>query len=103
MRRTLGNMTVRRIFHVVGAALAGTVTATDDNVPPADPREVRALLADVGLIRHGAFDAEIPQALRRFQARAGLVVDGVAGPRTTQALARSAREARHLRSMGMAA
>ncbi|MFB9450054.1 peptidoglycan-binding protein [Dactylosporangium vinaceum] len=96
-------MTVRRIFTVVGAALAGTVNATDDAVPPADPREVRALLTDVGLIRVAAFDAEVPQALRRFQARAGLVVDGIAGPRTVQALARSAREARHLRSLGMAA
>ncbi|MFG2041031.1 peptidoglycan-binding protein [Dactylosporangium sp. NPDC048998] len=96
-------MTVRRIFTVVGAALAGTVSATDEAVPPADPREVRALLADVGLLRPGAFEAEVSQALRRFQARAGLPVDGVAGPRTTQALARSAREARHLRSLGMAA
>ncbi|WP_433203391.1 peptidoglycan-binding protein [Dactylosporangium sp. CS-047395] len=96
-------MTVRRIFTVVGAALAGTVNATDDAVPPADPREVRFLLAELGLLRPGAFEAEVPQALRRFQTRAGLEPDGVAGPRTTQALARSAREARHLRSLGMAA
>lgn len=96
-------MTVRRIFHVVGAALAGTVSASDDAVPPADPREVRALLAEMGMLRPGSFEAEVPQALRRFQARAGLVVDGVAGPRTSQALARSAREARHLRSLGFAA
>ncbi|GAA4260240.1 peptidoglycan-binding domain-containing protein [Dactylosporangium darangshiense] len=96
-------MTVRAIFNVVGAALAGAVSASDEAVPPADPREVRALLADLGLLRPGAFEAEVPQALRRFQARAGLVVDGVAGPRTTQALARSAREARHLRALGMAA
>ncbi|WP_432971628.1 peptidoglycan-binding domain-containing protein [Dactylosporangium sp. CA-233914] len=96
-------MTVRRIFTVVGAALAGTVNAADEAVPPADPREVRALLIDIGLLRPGAFDAELPAALRRFQARAGLVVDGIAGPRTSQALARSAREARHLRDLGMAA
>ncbi|HTJ36709.1 MAG TPA: peptidoglycan-binding domain-containing protein [Dactylosporangium sp.] len=96
-------MTVRGIFNVVGAALAGAVSASGEAVPPADPREVRALLVDLGLLRPGAFAAEVPQALRRFQARAGLVVDGVAGPRTTQALARSAREARHLRALGMAA
>ncbi|GAA2393360.1 peptidoglycan-binding domain-containing protein [Dactylosporangium salmoneum] len=96
-------MTVRRIFHVVGAALAGTVNASGEAVPPADPREVRALLVEIGLLRPGAFEAELPQALRRFQARAGLLVDGVAGPRTSQALARSAREARHLRALGMAA
>jgi len=96
-------MTVRRILHVVGAALAGTVNATDEAVPPADPREVRALLSEVGMLRPGAFEAELSQALRRFQARAGLAVDGVAGPRTAQALARSAREARHLRSLGFAA
>jgi murein L,D-transpeptidase YcbB/YkuD len=96
-------MTVRRIFTVVGAALAGTVSASDGDAPPADPRAVRALLVEVGLLRPEAFEAELPQALRRFQARAGLVVDGVAGPRTSQALARSAREARHLRALGMAA
>jgi murein L,D-transpeptidase YcbB/YkuD len=96
-------MTVRRIFTVVGAALAGTVSASEGAVPPADPREVRSLLVELGLLRPEAFEAELPLTLRRFQARAGLVVDGVAGPRTSQALARSAREARHLRSLGMAA
>ncbi|MGI5242331.1 peptidoglycan-binding protein [Dactylosporangium sp. CA-139066] len=96
-------MTVRRIFTVVGAALAGAVSASDDAVPPADPREVRSLLVEIGLLRPDSFAAAVPLALRRFQARAGLVVDGVAGPRTTQALARSAREARHLRALGMAA
>ncbi|GGM29479.1 peptidoglycan-binding protein [Dactylosporangium sucinum] len=96
-------MTVHRIFRVVGAALAGAVNATDEAVPPADPREVRALLAEVGLLRPGAFDAQVSQALRRFQARAGLPVDGVAGPRTVHALTRYAREARHLRSLGVAA
>ncbi|WP_238013110.1 peptidoglycan-binding domain-containing protein [Dactylosporangium sp. AC04546] len=94
---------MNRILRVVGAALAGTVNATDEAVPPADPREVRALLAEVGLLRPGAFEAQVSQALRRFQARAGLPVDGVAGPRTVHALTRYAREARHLRALGVAA
>ncbi|GAA0733553.1 peptidoglycan-binding protein [Dactylosporangium roseum] len=96
-------MSVRRTLHAVGAALAGTVTASGTAAPPADPREVRALLVEIGILGPGAFEAEVPQALRRFQVRAGLLVDGVAGPRTVQALARSAREARHLRALGVAA
>ena len=96
-------MSVRRTLHAVGAALAATVSAPDTAAPPADPRVVRELLAEIGILRPSAFDAELPQALRRFQVRAGLVVDGVAGPRTVQALTRSAREARHLRELGFAA
>ena len=94
---------MRRTLFAVGAALAGAVSAQDSAAPPADPRAVRRLLTEVGILRPGAFDAELSQALRRFQARAGLAVDGVAGPRTVQALTRSAREARHLRELGLAA
>jgi murein L,D-transpeptidase YcbB/YkuD len=39
---------------------------------------VRKLPAEIGILRPNAFDAEPPQALRRFQVRAGLFADGVA-------------------------
>lgn len=93
-------MTVRRTLQAVGAALAGALSAPDTAAPPADPRAVHALLADIGLLHPRSPDRELPPALRRFQARAGLVVDGIAGPRTVQALVRAAREARHVRSLG---
>lgn len=96
-------MTVRRTLQAVGAALAGAVSAPDAAAPPADPRAVRALLADIGLLHPRAPEADVPLTLCRFQARAGLTIDGVAGPRTVQALARTAREARHIRSLGLAA
>jgi murein L,D-transpeptidase YcbB/YkuD len=94
-------MTVRRTLQAVGAALAGAVSAPDTAAPPADPRAVRALLADIGLLHPRAPEPELPPALRRFQARAGLIVDGIAGPRTVQALTRAARETRHIRSLGL--
>lgn len=96
-------MSVFRTLSAVGAALAGTVAASGDAAPPADPRDVRAMLLDVGLVRPGAPDGEVEFALRRFQSHAGLVPDGVAGPRTVQVLARYAREARHMRALGLAA
>ncbi|MEV4512735.1 peptidoglycan-binding domain-containing protein [Dactylosporangium sp. NPDC049525] len=96
-------MTVRRTLQAVGAALAGAVSAPDAAAPPADPRAVHALLAEIGLLHPRAPEAEMPLVLCRFQARAGLTIDGIAGPRTVQALTRAAREARHMRSLGLAA
>jgi murein L,D-transpeptidase YcbB/YkuD len=96
-------MSVRRTLGAVGAVLAGTVSASGSSAPPADPGTVRALLAEIGMLPQGASDAAVKATLRRFQARVGLTVDGVAGPRTCQALARYAREARELRDLGLAA
>jgi murein L,D-transpeptidase YcbB/YkuD len=96
-------MSVRRTLSVVGAVLAGTVSASGSSAPPADPRTVRALLAEIGVLPPGAGDAAVKAALCRFQARIGLTVDGVAGPRTCHALARYAREARELHDLGLAA
>ena len=96
-------MSVFRTLSAVGAALAGTVAAAGDAAPPADPRDVRAMLLDVGLVRPEARDGEVESALRRFQSHVGLVPDGVAGPRTVPVLVRYAREARHLRALGLAA
>ena len=96
-------MSVLRTLSAVGAALAGTVSAPDSAAPPADPRAVRSLLAELGMVHRAASAAEVTWALRRFQSRAGLDVDGVAGPRTVQALVRYAREARHVRDLQAAA
>ena len=96
-------MSVRHTLSAVGAVLAGTVSASGSSAPPADPATVRALLAEIGVLPRGASDAAAHVALHRFQARVGLTVDGVAGPRTCQALARYAREARDLHDLGLAA
>jgi murein L,D-transpeptidase YcbB/YkuD len=96
-------MSVFRTLSAVGAALAGTVAGTGAAAPPADPRDVRAMLVDVGLVRPEASDGDVEFALRRFQSHVGLVPDGVAGPRTVQVLARYAREARDMRALGFAA
>jgi murein L,D-transpeptidase YcbB/YkuD len=96
-------MSVFRTLSAVGAVLAGTVSASDTAAPPADPRAVRALLAEVGMVHRAASPAQVTWALRRFQAHAGLAVDGVAGPRTVQSLVRYAREARHVRELQAAA
>jgi murein L,D-transpeptidase YcbB/YkuD len=96
-------MSVSRTLRAVGAAIVGMVNARGSAVPPADPRAVRALLVEIGMLDPLATEAETARTLRRFQARAGLAVDGVAGPRTAQALARYAREARHMRELRLAA
>lgn len=98
-------MSVRRTLGVVGAVLAGTVAASGSSAPPADSRVVRALLVEIGMLPAGSAPdgAAVTVALRRFQAQAGVTVDGVAGPQTCHALARYAREACELTALGFAA
>jgi murein L,D-transpeptidase YcbB/YkuD len=96
-------LSVRRTIGVVGAVLAGAVSASGSSAPPADPGMIRALLIEIGMLPHGASEAAAVAALRRYQGRVGLTVDGVAGPMTSRALARHAREARELRDLGLAA
>jgi murein L,D-transpeptidase YcbB/YkuD len=96
-------MSVRRTISVVGAVLAGTVSASGSSAPPADPGTIRALLVEIGMLPPGASPAATDAALRRYQARVGLTPDGVAGPMTCRSLARHAREARELHDLGLAA
>jgi hypothetical protein len=96
-------MSIIRTLSAVGTALAGTVGVTNDAAPPADPRLVRQLLIEVGLVPASGSGIDPAVPLRRFQARCGLVVDGVAGPKTVHLLARYAAEARGLRALGLAA
>ena len=91
------------ILRALGAALAGAVGAGDDTPPTVDPAVVRAMLAELYLVPAGASDLEVESALRRFQARSGLVPDGVAGPATARALAKRVREVREMRDVGLAA
>ncbi|WP_029046580.1 N-acetylmuramidase domain-containing protein [Cupriavidus sp. amp6] len=64
----------------------------------ADVRELQRLLRERGarLDLTGDFDAVTLAAVRAAQARYGLVVDGIAGPKTLQALQRDTRQPRHL-------
>jgi hypothetical protein len=89
-------MSARGILSVVGTAVGGLIGWTDEAPPAADPASLRELFADLGL-RIGAAADDLDAAVRRFQARVGLIVDGVAGPRTVHLLARYAKEARELR------
>jgi len=86
-------MSARGILSVVSTAVGGLIGWSDEAQPAADPTSLRELFADLG-VRVGD---DLEAAVRRFQARAGLVVDGVAGPRTVHQLARFARESRDLR------
>jgi peptidoglycan hydrolase-like protein with peptidoglycan-binding domain len=92
----------RRVAGAVGAAVASVVLpgAAQGYQPPADPELVRELLSDVGLPA-GAGPAGLAAAVRRFQAGAGLVADGVAGPRTVHGLSQAAADARELRAWGL--
>jgi murein L,D-transpeptidase YcbB/YkuD len=79
------------VLTLVGTAIGGLIGWSDDPPPAADPASLRRLFADLHLPAD-----DLDAAVRHFQSRAGLTVDGVAGPRTVHALARYAKEARDL-------
>ncbi len=85
-------MSARGMLSLVGDAVGGLI-GWPAQVPSADPGELRDLFADLG-VRVGPDDTELAGAVRYFQARTGLPVDGEAGPRTVHLLARYASEAR---------
>ncbi|MEV0896104.1 peptidoglycan-binding domain-containing protein [Actinoplanes sp. NPDC049802] len=87
-------MSARGMLSVVGSAVGGLI-GWNGPVPPADPTVLRALFADLG-VRIGTEDGQLVEAVRYFQARTGLPVDGEAGPRTVHLLSRYAAEAREL-------
>jgi murein L,D-transpeptidase YcbB/YkuD len=86
-------MTARSMLATVGAALGGVVGWFGPDSTAADARDVRRLLADLGIEVPAE---EVDTGVRRFQRGAGLVDDGIAGPRTVHLLARYAAEARDL-------
>lgn len=87
-------MSTRGMLSLVGNAVGGLI-GWSEPVPPADPRVLRGLFAELG-VRVGPDDAELIEAVRYFQSRTGLPVDGEAGPRTVHLLARYASEAREV-------
>jgi hypothetical protein len=88
------------MLSVVGTAVGGLIGWTDDPPPAADPDALRELFADLG-VRIGPAQADLDRTVCRFQARTGLVADGVAGPRTVHLLARYAEETRDLRRVDL--
>jgi hypothetical protein len=90
------------MLSMVGTAVGGVIGWPDATTPGADPADLRDLFRDLG-IAVGSGAADLVAAVRRFQDRAGLLVDGVAGPRTVHLLARYAGEARELRTLRPAA
>ncbi len=68
--------------------------------PDADPGAVTAFLRDVGVDCGGGSPAELESAVRRFQAAAGLAVDGVPGPDTVHVLARTRHAVLEARAAG---
>jgi len=84
-------MSARGMLSVVGTAVGGLIGWSDEQAPAADPASLRSLFDDLGM-PHDDLEA----AVRRFQERTGLTVDGVAGRRTVHLLARYAKEAREL-------
>jgi len=92
-------MSARGVLRVVGTAVGGLIGWTDGDPPTADPASLRPLFADLGMDHE-----DLEAAVRHFQTHAGLVVDGVAGPRTVHQLVMYAKEARDLRRFeGLAA
>lgn len=90
-------MSARGMLSLVGNAVGGLI-GWSEPVPPADPKTLRELFADLGA-RVGDDDVQLAEAVRYFQARTGLPVDGDAGPRTVHLLVRYATEARELSRM----
>ena len=84
-------MSARGVLSVVGTAVGGLIGWSDESAPAADPAALRALLNDLAIPNQ-----DLEAAVRAFQGRVGLSVDGVAGPRTVHLLARYARDARDL-------
>jgi hypothetical protein len=95
-------MTARGMLSAVGTVVGGLIGWIDGGLPAADPAALRGLFGDLGLIVAPGVDA-LESAVRRFQLRVGLAVDGVAGPRTVHQLARYAQEARDLRGFELMA
>ncbi|GAA4936529.1 peptidoglycan-binding protein [Actinoplanes utahensis] len=87
-------MYTRGMLSLVGSAVGGLI-GWSEPVPTADPEALRGLFADLG-VRVGSDEAALAEAVSYFQTRAGLPVDGEAGPRTVHLLARYAAEAREL-------
>ncbi len=86
-------MSARGMLTLVGAAVGGVIGW---NAPlPADPVLVRQLLARIG-VSGGDTDEELAEAVRSFQARTGLQIDGVAGPRTVHLLTRQVKDVRDI-------
>jgi hypothetical protein len=95
-------MSARGVLGLVGTAVGGLIGWNDEPAPAADPASLRGLFADLGLTV-GAAEADLADAVGAFQARVGLVPDGVAGPRTVHLLARYTKEARDLHGFEHAA
>lgn len=91
-------MTARSMLSTVGAALGGVVGLFDAATQTADAGTVRRLLADLGIDSD-----DLDAGVRRFQRHAGLVEDGLTGPRTVHLLVRYAAEARDLDRLHLAA
>ncbi|MDY7083829.1 MAG: peptidoglycan-binding protein [Actinomycetota bacterium] len=84
-------MSARGLLSVVGTAVGGVIGWNAP--PPPDPECVRELFAELGMVP-GDTDEELARTVRLFQARTGLVEDGVAGPRTVHLLSRYATQQR---------
>jgi len=71
-----------------GAAVGQQATGAGGSlvVPGAQGSEVSAIQRAVGISTSGVFDTRTQAAVRQFQQRNGLVVDGIVGPQTKAAL-----------------